>query len=151
MVQLKKKELIFAILRAQAEQSGLMFMEGVLEILSGRLWISYDRLITCQARKIFIFRLRKFANLICDPVISYQVNVDRLKRMNVILACFKLKPSMERIQKQLPNDFISLRLTPLYPEKKIVLETTPIKLSTRIMDLLAPVGLGQRGLDRSSS
>ena len=103
---LKKKELIFAILRAQAAESGLMFMQGVLEILQEGF--GFLRPINYfQARRISIFQHRKFASLICAQAISYPVNVDRRRKMNATSGCFRSKRSTERSRRQLRSDCIS--------------------------------------------
>jgi transcription termination factor Rho len=143
--QMKKKELIFAILRAQAEKSGLMFMQGVLDILSEGYGFLRPINYLPSAEDIYISQsqIRRF-DLRSGDVVSGKcrppkeneryfglLHVDAVNGENPDTA-------MERLH--FPA------LTPLYPQKKLVLETAPHVLSTRIMDLLAPVGLGQRGL-----
>ncbi|TVX85229.1 transcription termination factor Rho [Paenibacillus agilis] len=143
--QLKKKELIFAILRAQAEQGGFMFMEGVLDILPEG------------------FGFLRPINYLPSPEDIYisQSQIRRFDLRTGDLVSGKCRPPKENeryfglLQINAVNgenpDEASQRLhfpalTPLYPEKKLVLQTTPEKISTRTMDMLAPVGLGQRGL-----
>ncbi|MFD1179367.1 transcription termination factor Rho [Paenibacillus puldeungensis] len=143
--QLKKKELIFAILRAQAEQSGLMFMEGVLEILPegyGFLrpinYLPSTEDIYISASQIRKFDLRT-GDLVSGKCRTPKEN-ERYFGLLQVNAVNGENPAIAAERLHFPA------LTPLYPQKKLVLETSPNHLSTRIMDLLAPVGLGQRGL-----
>lgn len=143
--QLKKKELIFAILRAQAEQSGLMFMEGVLEILPegyGFLrpinYLPSTEDIYISASQIRKFDLRT-GDLVSGKCRTPKEN-ERYFGLLQVNAVNGENPAIAAERLHFPA------LTPLYPQSKLVLETTPNHLSTRIMDVLAPVGLGQRGL-----
>lgn len=143
--QLKKKELIFAILRAQAEQSGLMFMEGVLEILPegyGFLrpinYLPSTEDIYISASQIRKFDLRT-GDLVSGKCRTPKENERYFGLLQVNLVNGE-NPSTAAERLHFPA------LTPLYPQTKLVLETAPNHLSTRIMDVLAPVGLGQRGL-----
>ena len=143
--QMKKKELIFAILRAQAEQSGLMFMEGVLEVLPegfgflrpiNYLPSSEDIYISASQIRKFDLRSGDMVSGKCRPPKENERYFGLLR----VEAVNGENPSIAAERLHFPA------LTPLYPQKKVVLETTPSNLSTRIMDLLCPVGLGQRGL-----
>lgn len=143
--QLKKKELIFAILRAQAEQSGLMFMEGVLEILPegyGFLrpinYLPSTEDIYISASQIRKFDLRT-GDLVSGKCRTPKEN-ERYFGLLQVNAVNGENPAIAAERLHFPA------LTPLYPQTKLVLETSPNHLSTRIMDVLAPVGLGQRGL-----
>jgi transcription termination factor Rho len=143
--QMKKKELIFAILRAQAEEGGLMFMEGVLEVLPEGFGFLRPINYLPSAEDIYISasQIRKF-DLRSGDLVSGKCRPPKENERYFGLL------HVDAVNGESP-DTASERLhfpalTPLYPEKKIVLETTPEKLSTRTMDLLAPVGLGQRGL-----
>ncbi|QAY67352.1 transcription termination factor Rho [Paenibacillus protaetiae] len=143
--QLKKKELIFAILRAQAEQGGLMFMEGVLDILPegfGFLrpinYLPSKEDIYISASQIRRFDLRT-GDLVSGKCRAPKEN-EKYFGLLQVNAVNGTNPDLAAERLHFPA------LTPLYPQKKLVLETASSKLSTRIMDLLAPVGLGQRGL-----
>ncbi|MVP02526.1 transcription termination factor Rho [Paenibacillus lutrae] len=143
--QLKKKELIFSILRAQAAESGLMFMEGVLEVLQEGFGFLRPINYLPSTEDIYISasQIRKF-DLRSGDLVSGKCRPPKENERYFGLL------HVEAVNGESP-DTASERLhfpalTPLYPQKKMVLETTPHKLSTRIMDLLAPVGLGQRGL-----
>ncbi|RAV12520.1 transcription termination factor Rho [Paenibacillus contaminans] len=143
--QMKKKELIFAILRAQAEKSGLMFMEGILDILQegfgflrpiNYLPSSEDIYISASQIRKFDLRSGDRVSGKCRP----PKENERYFGLLQVEAVNGEKPETAAERLHFPA------LTPLYPQKKIVLETSPNVLSTRVMDLLAPVGLGQRGL-----
>ncbi|AJS60797.1 transcription termination factor Rho [Paenibacillus sp. IHBB 10380] len=143
--QLKKRELIFAILRAQAEQSGLMFMEGVLEILSEGYGFlrPINYLPSTQDIYISASQIRKFdlrtGDLVSGKCRTPKEN-ERYFGLLQVNAVNGESPQTAAERLHFPA------LTPLYPQKKLILETSPNHLSARIMDLLAPVGLGQRGL-----
>ncbi|WP_256760685.1 transcription termination factor Rho [Cohnella sp. WQ 127256] len=143
--QMKKKELIIAILRAQAERSGLMFMEGVLEVLPEGFGFLRPINYLPSAEDIYISasQIRKF-DLRTGDLVSGKCRApkesERYFGLLQVNAVNGVTPETAAERLHFPA------LTPLYPQKKIKLETSPTHLSTRIMDLIAPVGLGQRGL-----
>ncbi|MEI7026445.1 transcription termination factor Rho [Paenibacillus sp. y28] len=143
--QLKKKELVFAILRAQAEKSGLMFMQGVLDILQEGYGFLRPINYLPSSEDIYISQsqIRKFdlrsGDLVSGKCRPPKEN-ERYFGLLQVEAVNGERPETAAERLHFPA------LTPLYPQKKIVLETTPTELSTRLMDLLSPVGLGQRGL-----
>ncbi|QKG85743.1 transcription termination factor Rho [Kroppenstedtia pulmonis] len=143
--QMKKKELIFAILKAKAEKAGLLFMEGVLDILPegyGFLrpihYLPSSEDIYISASQIRRFDLRS-GDLVSGKVRPPKENERYFGLLHV-----------EAVNGEDPNSAAERlhfpALTPLYPQKRFILETEPQKLSTRIMDLIVPVGMGQRGL-----
>lgn len=143
--QMKKKELIIAILRAQAEQSGFLFLEGILDILPegfgflrpiGYLPSAEDIYISQSQIRRFDLRTGDLVSGKCRP----PKENERYFGLLQINAVNGENPEEAAQRLHFPA------LTPLYPQKKLVLETTSDKISTRIMDMLAPVGLGQRGL-----
>ncbi|MFB9279654.1 transcription termination factor Rho [Cohnella cellulosilytica] len=143
--QMKKKELIIAILRAQAERSGLMFMEGVLEVLPEGFGFLRPINYLPSPEDIYISasQIRKF-DLRTGDLVSGKCRApkesERYFGLLQVNAVNGIAPEIAAERLHFPA------LTPLYPQKKIKLETSPTHLSTRIMDLVAPVGLGQRGL-----
>ncbi len=143
--QMKKKELIFAILRAQAEKGGLMFMQGVLEILPEGFGFLRPINYLPSAEDIYISssQIRKF-DLRSGDMVSGKCRPpkenERYFGLLQVEAVNGEKPETAAERLHFPA------LTPLYPQTKVTLETTPTRLSTRVMDLLSPVGLGQRGL-----
>ncbi|MDA8353854.1 MAG: transcription termination factor Rho [Firmicutes bacterium] len=143
--QMKKKELIFAILKAKAEKAGLMFMEGVLETLPegyGFLrpinYLPSSEDIYISASQIRRFDLRT-GDLVSGKVRPPKEN-ERYFGLLHVEAVNGEDPNRASERLHFPA------LTPLYPQKRMFLETDKNKLSTRIMDLFAPVGFGQRGL-----
>jgi transcription termination factor Rho len=143
--QMKKKELIFSILRAQAEQSGLMFMQGVLEILSEGYGFLRPINYLPSSEDIYISasQIRKF-DLRTGDLVSGKCRPPKENERYFGLL------HVEAVNGEDPNTAAERlhfpALTPLYPQEKVKLETSPAQISTRIMDLLSPVGLGQRGL-----
>ncbi|RKN85721.1 transcription termination factor Rho [Paenibacillus ginsengarvi] len=143
--QMKKKELIFAILRAQAEKGGLMFMEGVLDVLSEGYGFLRPINYLPSSEDIYISQsqIRKF-DLRSGDMVSGKCRPpkenERYFGLLQVEAVNGEKPETAAERLHFPA------LTPLYPQTKFVLETTPTNISTRIMDLLSPVGMGQRGL-----
>jgi len=143
--QMKKKELIIAILRAQAERSGLMYMEGVLEVLPEGFGFLRPINYLPSPEDIYISasQIRKF-DLRTGDLVSGKCRApkesERYFGLLQVNAVNGVAPEIAAERLHFPA------LTPLYPQKKIKLETSPTHLSTRIMDLVAPVGLGQRGL-----
>ncbi|MEK3935815.1 transcription termination factor Rho [Sporosarcina sp. FSL W7-1349] len=144
--KLTKKELIFAILKSRAEQEGYFFMEGVLEIIQSEGYgflrpINYSPSsedIYISASQIRRFDLRngdKVTGKVRPPKES-----ERYYGLLHVEAVNGEDPEVARERVHFPA------LTPLYPDRHIKLETSPTKLSTRIMDLVSPVGFGQRGL-----
>lgn len=143
--QMKKKELIFAILRAQAEQSGLMFMEGVLDILQEGFGFLRPINYLPSSEDIYISasQIRRF-DLRSGDVVSGKCRPPKENERYFGLL------HVEAVNGEAPETAAErlhfAALTPLYPQRKLVLETSPTHYSTRLMDLLAPVGFGQRGL-----
>ncbi|MFY0546298.1 transcription termination factor Rho [Brevibacillus sp. H7] len=143
--QMKKKELIFAILRARAERDGLMFMEGVLEILPEGYGFLRPINYLPSSEDIYISQsqIRRFdlrmGDLVSGKVRPPKEN-ERYFGLLQVEAVNGQDPELAAERLHFPA------LTPLYPQEKLVLETSPDKISARLMDLIAPVGLGQRGL-----
>ncbi|MGO4889132.1 transcription termination factor Rho [Anaerobacillus sp. MEB173] len=144
--KLTKKELIFAILKGQAEKDGLMFMEGTLDIIQSEGFgflrpINYlpsSEDIYISASQIRRFELRS-GDKVSGKVRPPKEN-ERYYGLLHVEAVNGEDPDTAKDRLHFPA------LTPLYPDKKIVLETEPRKVSTRIIDLISPVGFGQRGL-----
>jgi len=144
---LKRQDLIFKILQGQAQQSGLMFGEGVLEILEDGFGFlrspNYNYLPSPDDIYVSPSQIRRF-NLRTGDVVSGLIRPP--KEGERYFALLKV----ELINFEDPDsskDKIAFdNLTPLYPNRRIMLETTPEEVSMRVMDLLTPIGLGQRGL-----
>lgn len=143
--QMKKKELIFALLKAQAERDGLMFMEGVLDIMPEGYGFLRPINYLPSSEDIYISQsqIRRF-DLRMGDVVSGKARPpkenERYFGLLQVEAVNGEDPELAAERLHFPA------LTPLYPQKKLVLETTPDRTSVRLMDMLTPVGLGQRGL-----
>jgi len=146
-IGIKKQDLIFKILQGQAEQSGLMFGEGVLEILQDGFGFlrspNYNYLPSPDDIYVSPSQIRRF-NLRTGDSVSGQIRPP--KEGERYFALLKVEAvnfeDPESIKDKIPFD----NLTPLYPQKRIMLETSPDEISMRVMDLLTPIGHGQRGL-----
>src|SRR5262245_19646011 len=144
---LRKQELIFKIVQTQAEKDGLIFAEGVLEVLPDGFGFlrapDYNYLpgpddIYVSPSQIRRFDLRT-GDTISGQVRRTQDNVRHFARLNVEAINFET-PDQAREKIFVDN------LTPLYPMQRLRLEHDPEDLTTRVMDLLTPIGKGQRGL-----
>ncbi|MCM3714242.1 transcription termination factor Rho [Halalkalibacter oceani] len=144
--KLTKKELIFAILKGQAEQDGLMFMEGVLEIIQTE-GFGFLRPINYMPSSEDIYisasQIRRFDLRNGDKVSGKVRPPKENERYHGLLHVEAVNGEAPETSKERPH---FPALTPLYPEQKIELETAPGRVSSRIIDMISPVGFGQRGL-----
>src|SRR5271154_1639837 len=144
---LKKQDLMFKILQAQAEKEGLMFGEGTLEILSegfGFLRSAKYNYLPCPD-DIYISpsQIRRF-DLKTGDTVSGQIRPP--KEGEKYFALLKVEAvNFENPEKCKDKIFFD-NLTPLYPKERLNLETTQQEVSTRIINLLTPIGKGQRAL-----
>jgi transcription termination factor Rho len=144
---LKKQDLIFKLLQAQAEKEGLMFGEGILEILPEGFGFlrspNYNYLPCPDDIYISPSQIRKF-DLRTGDTVSGQIRPP--KEGEKYFALLKV----EAVNFEKPEDtkekILFDNLTPIYPHQRFVLETKPEEISTRVMSLLTPLGKGQRGL-----
>ena len=144
---MKKQELVFQILRAQAEQEGLIFSEGVLEILPDGFGFlrapEYCYLPGPDDIYVSPSQIRKF-DLRTGDTISGQIRPP--KEDERYFALIKVDAVNFEPPDRAKEKIFFDNLTPLYPQERIRLETTPDALTTRVMDLLNPLGKGQRAL-----
>ncbi len=143
----KKQDLIFKILQAQAEKEGLMFGEGVLEILPegfGFLRSSNYNYLPCPD-DIYISpsQIRKF-DLRTGDTVSGQIRPP--KEGEKYFALLKVEAVNFENPEAAKDKVLFDNLTPVYPHERFPLECAHDEVSTRIMDLLTPIGKGQRGL-----
>jgi len=149
----RKRELIFRILKAQAESTGLYFLEGILEVIPGNPQsqneggfgflrpINYSQ----SSEDIYIAasQIRRFNLRNGDKVTGKVRPPKENERFQGLL-------SVEAVNGEAPdtarNRLFFPALTPIYPDRMMKLETEPRHLSVRVMDMIAPVGFGQRGL-----
>ncbi len=144
---LRKQDLIFAILQAQAEQSGLIYGEGVLEILSDGFGFlrspDYNYLPGPDDIYVSPSQIRRF-NLRTGDVVSGHIRPP--KEGERYFALLKVEAINYEEPERAREKILFDNLTPLYPQEQLRLEHTPEEYTTRIIDLLTPIGKGQRGL-----
>jgi len=144
---LRKQELIFKILQGQAEKDGLIFAEGVLEVLADGFGFlrapDYNYLPGPDDIYVSPSQIRRF-DLRTGDTISGQVRPP--KDSERYFALLKVEAINFEPPEAAREKILFDNLTPLYPMEQINLEHNPDELTTRVMDLLTPVGKGQRGL-----
>jgi transcription termination factor Rho len=144
---MRKQELIFKILQAQTEQSGLIFSEGVLECLPDGFGFlrapEYNYLPGPDDIYVSPSQIRKF-DLRTGDTISGQIRPP--KEGERYFALIKVEAVNFEPPEAARERIFFDNLTPLYPLERVQLETVKDNLSARVMDLMTPVGKGQRGL-----
>jgi len=144
---MKKQELVFQILRAQAEKEGLIFSEGVLEILPDGFGFlrapEYCYLPGPDDIYVSPSQIRKF-DLRTGDTISGQIRPP--KEDERYFALIKVDAVNFEPPDRAKEKIFFDNLTPLYPQGRIRLETNAEQLSTRVLDLMTPLGKGQRAL-----
>ncbi|MGM0369937.1 MAG: transcription termination factor Rho [Bacillota bacterium] len=143
--RLKKKELIFELLKAETEQGGLIFGEGVLEILPDGYGFLRPSKYVPSADDIYISasQIKRF-DLRNGDVVSGQVRQPKDNEQYFALLRIEAVNYQDPELAQERAHFEDL--TPLYPQEKITLEHDASEVSSRLIDLVAPIGKGQRGL-----
>lgn len=145
--RMSKQDLIYAVLRAQSEKEGMIYAEGVLEILSEGYGFlrspKYSYLPGPDDIYVSKSQIRSF-NLKTGDTVGGQVRLPREGEKN--LALLKIEQvnqdSLESCKERVPFE----GLVPLHPDEKINLEYDPNEFCSRVMDLFIPVGKGQRGV-----
>jgi transcription termination factor Rho len=144
---MRKQELIFKILQAQTEKSGFIFSEGVLETLPDGFGFlrapDYNYLPGPDDIYVSPSQIRKF-DLRTGDTVSGQVRPP--KDGERYFALIKVEAVNFEHPDEARNKIFFDNLTPLYPNDRLKLETTKENLSARVLDLLTPIGKGQRGL-----
>ncbi len=144
---LRKQELIFKILEAQTEQGGLTFSRGVLEVLPDGYGflrsVDYNYLPSPDDIYVSPSQIKKF-NLRTGDTVSGQVRPP--KEGERFFALLRVEAVNDENPDVMRERVLFDNLTPLYPNSTLKLETAPGEYSMRIMDLLAPIGKGQRGM-----
>jgi len=144
---MRKQELIFEVMKAQSERSGLVFAEGVLQILQDGYGFlrhpDYNYLPGPDDIYISPSQIKRFG-LTTGDTVSGQVRPPKSDEnyfalIKVLAVNFD---DPERLRDRIFFD----NLTPLYPQERLKLENVPGNVSGRILDLLTPIGKGQRGL-----
>ncbi|MFN7933495.1 MAG: transcription termination factor Rho [Bryobacteraceae bacterium] len=144
---LRKQELIFKILQTQAEKSGLIFSEGVLECLPDGFGFlrapEYNYLPGPDDVYVSPSQIRRF-DLRTGDTISGQIRPP--KEGERYFALIKVDAINFEPPEESRNKIFFDNLTPLYPNSRLKLEVSRENFSGRVMDLLTPIGKGQRGL-----
>ncbi len=144
---LRKQEMIFKILEAKTEKDGFIFAEGVLEILDEGYGFlrspDYNYLPGPDDIYVSPSQIKRF-DLKTGDTISGQVRPP--KENEKYFALLKIEAVNFENPEIAKHKVFFDNLTPLYPEKKIKLETAADEISMRVMDLMTPIGRGQRGL-----
>jgi len=144
---MRKQDLIFSILQAQTEQNGVIYGEGVLEILPDGFGFlrSPDSNYLPGPDDMYVSpsQIRRFSLKTGDTV-SGQIRPP--KDGERYFALLKVENINYEDPEAAADKILFDNMTPLYPTERIQLETDPDNFSTRIMDLMTPIGKGQRGL-----
>jgi transcription termination factor Rho len=144
---MRKQELIFAILQAQTEQNGHIYGEGVLETLPDGFGFlrapDYNYLPGPDDIYVSPSQIRRF-NLRTGDIISGHIRPP--KEGERYFALLKVETINYEDPERAREKILFDNLTPLYPNERLRLESQPDDYTTRIVDLLTPVGKGQRGL-----
>ncbi len=145
--RMSKQDLIYAVLKAQSEKEGMIFAEGVLEILSEGYGFlrspKYSYLPGPDDIYVSKSQIRSF-NLKTGDTVGGQVRLPREGEKN--LALLKIEQvnqdSLDSCKDRVPFE----SLVPLHPDEKIDLEYDPREFCSRVMDMFTPIGKGQRGV-----
>ena len=144
---MRKQDLIFSLLQAQTQQNGVIYGEGVLEILPDGFGFlrSPDSNYLPGPDDMYVSpsQIKRFTLKTGDTV-SGQIRPP--KEGERYFALLKVEHINYEDPEVAPDKILFDNMTPLYPTERIKLETDPANLSTRIMDLMTPIGKGQRGL-----
>jgi len=144
---LKKQDLIFRILKERINQSGLMYGEGVLEVLPDGYGFlrnqEYNYLSSSDDIYVSPSQIRRFG-LRTGNIVSGQIRPP--KDSEKYFALLRVEAINFEDPDNLAEKIVFSDLTPLHPENRFILETTAEELNMRIIDLVTPVGKGQRGL-----
>jgi transcription termination factor Rho len=144
---LKKQNLIFRILKERIRQNGLMYGEGVLEILPDGYGFlrnpRYNYLSSPDDIYVSPSQIRRFG-LCSGHIVSGQIRPP--KDSEKYFALLRVEAIHYQDPEKVTEKINFSDLTPLHPEERLILETVPEELNMRVMDLITPVGKGQRGL-----
>jgi transcription termination factor Rho len=144
---LKKQDLIFRILKERIRQNGLMYGEGVLEVLPDGYGFlrnpNYNYLSSSDDIYVSPSQIRRFG-LRTGNIVSGQIRPP--KDSEKYFALLRVEAINFENPDLLADKVVFSDLTPLHPENRLILETVTDEMSMRIIDLVTPVGKGQRGL-----
>ncbi len=144
---MRKQDLIFALLQSEIEKNGLIYGEGVIEILPDGFGFlrapDYNYLPGPDDIYVSPSQIRRF-NLRVGDTVSGQIRPP--KDSERYFALLKVETINLESPEKARDKVLFDNLTPLYPMRKLELETASDNLSARVMDLLSPIGMGQRGI-----
>ena len=144
---LRKQELIFAVLKSQTEKSGLIFAQGVLEVLEEGFGFlrspNYNYLPGPDDIYVSHSQIKRFS-LRTGDTISGQIRPP--KNEEKYFALLRVEAINFEDPEVTKQKTIFENLTALHPDERLTLEHDPSCMTTRILDLLSPIGKGQRGL-----
>jgi transcription termination factor Rho len=145
---LAKSQLVFEIVRAKAEHpTEVLVGEGVLEVLPDGFGFlrspNYNYLPSAEDIYVSPAQIRRFDLKKGDTVYG---TIRSPKEKEKYFALLKVDKINNEPPEKARDRILFENLTPLYPDKRLVMETTKEKLTTRVLDLAAPIGMGQRGL-----
>jgi len=143
--RLKKDELVKQIMKTQAERQGLIFGGGVLEIIQDGIGFLRSTHLLPGPEDVYVSQsqIRRFGLRTGDMVLGHVRPPKDTEKYFGLLRVEAVNGLDPEIAKRRPK---YERLTPIYPLEQLKLETEPQVLGTRMLDLLAPIGRGQRGL-----
>ncbi len=142
---LKKEDIVLRLLQANAEQHGYSFRGGILEVMNEGYGFLRQPDLHPSANDIYVSQsqIRRFA-LRTGDIVSGQVRAPKDgEKYHSLLRVETVNAMDPEATKERP---LFEHKTPIFPNKLINLETTPNNLSTRLLNLIAPIGRGQRGL-----
>jgi transcription termination factor Rho len=143
--RLKKEDLILRLLRAKAEREGLMFGGGVLEIVDdNKGYLRCDH-YKPGSEDVYVSQsqIRRFGLRTGDMIIGQVRPPKESEKYHSLLRVEAVNGMDPESAKQRPH-FESL--TPIFPDQRFILESSPTNLTTRLLSMIAPIGKGQRGL-----
>ncbi len=143
--RLKKQELIFRLLQAHSEQQGYLFGSGVLEIMEDGIGFLRHEGLLPSSSDVYVSQsqIRRFGLRTGDMVTGQTRPPKESEKYYSLLRVEAVNGLDPEVAKRRPN---FSDLTPVFPKVQLKLETTPNILSTRMIDLVCPIGRGQRGL-----
>ena len=145
LANLKKQDIILRLLQAHTEQQGNIFCSGILEIMSEGYGFLRQNLLQPSSADVYVSQsqIRRFGLRTGDMVVGQGRPPKSGEKYFSLLRVEAINGIDPELAKERPG-FNSL--TPVFPDKLINLETSPNELSTRLLNLIAPIGRGQRGL-----
>ncbi len=144
---LRRQDLIFKILQANSQREGALYGEGVLEVLPDGFGFlrsqSYNYLPGPDDIYVSPSQIRRFGLRKGDSITG---QIRPPKENERYFALLKVEAINNELPEVARDKILFDNLTPLYPESRLKLETTSNQFTTRVIDLMAPIGMGQRGL-----